>query len=86
MNRNILIASLFILGINSTPALGCSQGNPKSTAYIRRDNNRCEGIIPEKVSGTFSLISFVIRNIPSGGNTLNMTVHSNSNITNKKSE
>ncbi len=40
------------------PARACPKGNPDSLAYIRRDNNRCEGVQPRNATDTFSLISF----------------------------
>ncbi|MGB6298264.1 MAG: hypothetical protein WBF90_19050 [Rivularia sp. (in: cyanobacteria)] len=59
MNYKTFFASLFIFSITFSPVQACPTGNPKSTNYIRRDNNRCEGDrnkIP--TSGSLKLISF----------------------------
>jgi len=66
MNAKLLFASVIALTLSQMPALACPEGNPGSTAYIRRDNNRCEGIKREPVSAnSLRLISIATRNIPS---------------------
>jgi len=66
MNAKLLFASVIALTLSQMPALACPEGNPRSTAYIRRDNNRCEGIKRQPVSGNrLRLISLATRNIPS---------------------
>lgn len=65
MNPKLLFASVIALTLSQMPALACPEGNPRSTAYIRR-GNRCEGIKREPVSAnTLRLISIATRNIPS---------------------
>lgn len=65
MNAKLLFASVIALTLSQMPALACPEGNPRSTAYIRR-GNRCEGIKREPVSGnSLRLISLATRNIPS---------------------
>jgi hypothetical protein len=65
MNAKLLFASVIALTLSQMPALACPEGNPRSTAYIRR-GNRCEGIKREPVSGnSLRLISIATRNIPS---------------------
>jgi len=66
MNAKLLFASVIALTLSQMPALACPEGNLRSTAYIRRENNRCEGIKPQPVSGnSLRLISLATRNIPS---------------------
>jgi hypothetical protein len=66
MNAKLLFASVIALTLSQMPALACPEGNPRSTAYIRRGNNRCEGIKREPVSAnSLRLISIATRNIPS---------------------
>lgn len=65
MNAKLLFASVIALTFSQMPALACPEGNPRSTAYIRR-GNRCEGIKREPVSSnSLRLISLATRNIPS---------------------
>jgi len=65
MNAKLLFASVIALTLSQMPALACPEGNPRSTAYIRR-GNRCEGIKREPVSAnSLRLISIATRNIPS---------------------
>jgi len=66
MNAKLLFASVIALTLSQMPALACPEGNLRSTDYIRRDNNRCEGIKRQPVSGnSLRLISIATRNIPS---------------------
>jgi len=66
MNAKLLFPSVIALTLSQMPALACPEGNPRSTAYIRRGNNRCEGIKREPVSAnSLRLISIATRNIPS---------------------
>jgi flagellar basal-body rod modification protein FlgD len=57
-----------------TLAQNCPSGDPTSINYIRRDNNRCEGIKRQTVSGSLSLISFTSRNIGDYGDTLTLEI------------
>ena len=76
MNTKILLTSLLILGFSPLAAYAsCPEGNPRSLAYIRRDNNRCEGLQPRNAATrTFSLISFSTSNLSSYPDTLNIRV------------
>ena len=77
MNYKIILTSLFILSLSHLPAAAnCTEGNPRTTDYIRRKSpNRCEGIKRELLSGnSLTLISIVTRNIASYGKTLTLQV------------
>ena len=74
MNPKIILSSLLILSLSPLAAQACPQGNPQSLAYIRRDDNRCEGLQDRNASGAFSLISFSTGNLSSYPNTLNIRV------------
>lgn len=63
MNSKVLLISLFIFSLSTLPAQACSSGNTQLTEYMRRDNNRCEGIHPRDVASGLRLISFTTRNI-----------------------
>lgn len=61
MKKFTLLLALSFLTLNPIPADACQSGNPLSLAYIRRDNNRCEGINSgnnRSVAGRFNLIAF----------------------------
>ena len=58
MNWKLLIVNLSFLCFIPLTAQACPSGNPKSHAYIRRENNRCEGLTSRNVSSGFDLISF----------------------------
>ncbi|MBW4660516.1 MAG: hypothetical protein KME15_17735 [Drouetiella hepatica Uher 2000/2452] len=58
MNPRILFTSLLILSLVPLAAQACPTGNSQSLAYIRRDNNRCEGLREQNASASFGLISF----------------------------
>ncbi len=66
MKIKILLVSLllFILFPNLAYA-SCNTGNPWSVAYIRRNNNRCEGILDRNISTSSfpDLISFATSNL-----------------------
>jgi len=48
-----------LLGFQPAVAELCQSGHPDSLAYIRRDGNRCEGLLDHhQVSGQFELIGF----------------------------
>ena len=50
---------LLLLGFQPAAAETCPSGNPSSLAYIRRDGNRCEGLLDHHhISGSFDLIGF----------------------------
>lgn len=75
MNPKILIlSSLLLLSLSPLAAQACPKGNPQSLAYIRRDDNRCEGLQDRNASSAFALISFSTGNLNSYPNTLNIRV------------
>ncbi len=60
MNARLLLVSLLSLSFSGLPAQACPTArNPNTLDYIRRDNNRCEGIRPRSVvsGGGMQLIS-----------------------------
>jgi hypothetical protein len=70
MNYKLLLIGSLLFFLNSTVAQACpQQGNPKSLSYIRRDNNRCEGLQDRNAgSSSFDLISFSTSNLNSNLN------------------
>lgn len=82
MNYKILLTCLLIFSFSPLTAEACpTEGNPESLAYMRRDNNRCEGIKPVDAGGNFNLISFVTRRISSFTDNLSLLVPRISNTT-----
>jgi hypothetical protein len=69
ISPKVFIGSIFILGFSSQmAALACPNGkSPKSIDYIRRDNNRCEGIKAIQIDSgaSLSFISLVTRKLES---------------------
>ncbi|MEH2181188.1 hypothetical protein [Nostoc sp.] len=57
MKWQLTLTSLLLLGLSPLTAQACLSGNPESLAYIRRDNNRCEGLQKRNVSSGLELIS-----------------------------
>lgn len=56
-------------------AIACQTGHPDSLAYIRRDNNRCEGLKDgQDVSLSFRLTSLVSRSLNSYPSTLTVKI------------
>ena len=76
MKYKILLASLLIFNTSVFPAQACRSGNPKSTSYIRRDNNRCEGETNKNpTSGSLNFISFTTaRQFTNLGSRLNLRI------------
>jgi hypothetical protein len=74
MKYQFLFTSLFIFSLSSLPAQACPAGNPQTTAYIRRENNRCEGIQSRDVVSGIYLISIVTRGITSYPNLLTLQI------------
>lgn len=76
MNAKLLFASIIALTLSQMPALACSEGNIRSTDYIRR-SNRCEGIKRQPVSGnSLRLISFATRRIDRYSEKMSMQIPS----------
>jgi flagellar basal-body rod modification protein FlgD len=60
----------------------CPPGNPNTLNYIRRDNNRCEGLRDRRdASGSLTLVSFVTSNLSSLSNPLMIRVAGSTNPT-----
>lgn len=79
MKAKILLTSLVIFSLTPFSVDACPSGNPRSLAYIRRENNRCEGLKERTASGTFALISFSTGNLNSYSDILNIRVPRTSN-------
>ena len=72
MKLKILAAIVIISCLSSLKVQACSYDDQKLLDYIRRDNNRCEGIKPRiDVSGSLWLVSLATRNIKDLDNNLN---------------
>lgn len=64
--RTFIILSTIFTTTLSLPATACPQQSDNPNAYIRRDNNRCEGIdLETTVSGTLDFISFTVNTLDS---------------------
>ena len=73
--RRIAFLTLTILSITPLSAIACQNGHPDSLAYIRRDNNRCEGLKDgQDVSLSFRLTSLVSRSLNSYPSTLTVKI------------
>ena len=80
--RRIAFLTLTILSITPLSAIACQTGHPDSLAYIRRDNNRCEGLKDgQDISLSFKLTSLVSRNLNSYPNTLTVKIPAPNNST-----
>ncbi len=70
-----VLTSLFLFSLIALPAQACpTGGNPQNIAYMRRDNNRCEGIKSRDAAGGINLISIVTRGITSYPNFLSLQI------------
>ncbi|MGJ5634449.1 hypothetical protein [Nostoc sp. CALU 1950] len=81
MKYTAFFASLFIFIISTLPAQACPSGDPKSTVYMRRDDNRCEGIKQRNSDRGLRLISFATIGIKNYSNTLSLKIPSIANAT-----
>ena len=73
--RRIAFLTLTILSITPLSAIACQNGHPDSLAYIRRDENRCEGLKDgQDVSLSFRLTSLVSRSLNSYPSTLTVKI------------
>ena len=73
--RRIAFLTLTILSLTPLSAIACQNGHPDSLAYIRRDNNRCEGLKDgQDVSLSFRLTSLVSRSLNSYPDTLTVKI------------
>lgn len=80
--RRIAFLTLTILSITPLSAIACQTGHPDSLAYIRRGDNRCEGLKDgQDVSLSFRLTSLVSRNLNSYPNTLTVKIPAPNNST-----
>ena len=59
MKANFLLHGLLLFILSSTQVQACPQGRSRSNAYIRRDHNRCEGLVDRNITHrSFGLVSF----------------------------
>ena len=80
--RRIAFLTLTILSITPLSAIACQNGHPDSLAYIRRDENRCEGLKDgQDVSLSFRLTSLVSRSLNSYPDTLTVKIPAPNNST-----
>jgi hypothetical protein len=79
MKYTAFFTSLFIVSLSTLPAQACPSGDPKSIVYIRRDDNRCEGIKPRNSDRGLRLISFATIGINNYPNTLTLKIPSIAN-------
>lgn len=71
----ILLTSSLLFTLNPLVVQACPKGNPASLAYIRRENNRCEGLQDYRYSSSiFELISFSTSKFSDYPNSLNIRV------------
>jgi hypothetical protein len=69
------LIGLFICALTAVGVQACPNGNPNDLDYIRRENNRCEGILKHSpISGSLRLISFATRGINSFGDSLTIRI------------
>ena len=80
--RRIAFLTLTILSLTPLSAIACQNGHPDSLAYIRRDENRCEGLKDgQDVSLSFRLTSLVSRSLNSYPDTLTVKIPAPNNST-----
>ncbi|EAM53158.1 hypothetical protein CwatDRAFT_6254 [Crocosphaera watsonii WH 8501] len=67
--------SVYLLNMTSLTANACPTGRPRDISYIRRDNNRCEGILDSRpISNNFELVAFSSSNLTNYPDTLKIRV------------
>ncbi|WP_035140243.1 hypothetical protein [Fischerella sp. PCC 9605] len=70
----VLLTSCLILTLSTLSVQACPNGSPESTAYIRRNSNRCEGIVRqlpgESQTGSLRIISLITHDSSTLGNTV----------------
>ena len=78
MNTKFFLTSVLIFSLTPLSAqTACPpSSNPESTDYIRRDNNRCEGIQPRNIDRGLRLISLATSGISSYPNPLTLQIPS----------
>lgn len=83
MKHLLWLTPLLLLTLTPIPAqAACPTGPSNTLSYMRRDNNRCEGLRDRQdASGSLTLISFVTTNLNSLSNPLNIRVAGNTNPT-----
>lgn len=75
MKRLVWLTTLLLTCVPLAAQAICPAGNPTTLNYIRRDNNRCEGLRDRQdASGSLSLVSFVTSNLSSLTNPLTIRV------------
>jgi flagellar basal-body rod modification protein FlgD len=75
MKIKTIAAILIIWNLSFLNAQACSPGNPNLVKYIRRDNNRCEGIKERTdISGSLRLVSLTTSNIKNLNDSLTLEI------------
>lgn len=75
MKHILLLTTLLITLAPLSAQAGCPQGDASKLNYIRRDNNRCEGLRDHRdASGSLSLVSFVTSTLTNLPNLLTIRV------------
>jgi flagellar basal-body rod modification protein FlgD len=60
MKTNLLAIGVLLLSLTPFAAHACpEEGTPGSLSYMRRDDNRCEGLLDRNATSSLQLISFV---------------------------
>ncbi len=82
MKYLVYLTSLLLVFSPLAAQATCPSGNPNSLNYVRRDNNRCEGLRDRRdASGSLSLVSFVTSSLSSLADPLNIRVAGSTNPT-----
>jgi flagellar basal-body rod modification protein FlgD len=82
MKHLIWFTTLLLIATPLSAEAVCPKGNPTTLSYIRRDNNRCEGLRDRRdASASLSLVSFVTTNLSNLANPLNIRVAGSTNPT-----
>jgi hypothetical protein len=80
MKPILFLTTLLLILVPLSAQAACPQGNPDWIAYIRRENNRCEGKRDGRdASGSLMLVSFITTNLSKLPNSLVIRVAGNNN-------
>lgn len=76
--KSLLFLTTLLCLIPLSAQASCPKGDPTKLSYIRRDENRCEGLRDRRdASGSLMLISFVTTNLTQISDPLNIRVAGN---------
>ncbi|NJR52181.1 MAG: hypothetical protein HC780_24040 [Leptolyngbyaceae cyanobacterium CSU_1_3] len=82
MKRLVWLTSLLLTLAPPPAQAACPTGNPTTLSYIRRDNNRCEGLRDRRdASGSLSLVSFATSSLSNLSDPLTIRVAGSANPT-----